>query len=712
MRPTFSSRVENPSVRKIFECKICRYETIVSSYLQGPAPIAGIHDTWVYSKNVEQRFDREGESAPVPRNWKLSVAMMAAVGGVAASCLNLAIHYDGWAAVLLPIFAALACKLAHTALSRLKPAPNDPDYRNIQLSLIAGGAISVILASILTRAQGLQLLAGTVTIASVLAALTIGIDIKRRRATLAAAEKVQSQLEEVDRLLELEELVSAQELLEESLLASEMAYGSRHPQVALLVRRLGDVMRRQNRQEAAINMDARVVEIEAARAESSPELVAALSRQADYLTKLKRWAEAQEVAERALRACEHLSDSDRLSGRSSLTLARIQEANGDQNGANETGRTAARLLEKSMGARHHLTLAAKALVARQCIALGRIAEAERLLLEVLREKEKAGETTDSHYLGTLLDLWQVQVREKSSEAAVTLHKTVKAFREEVGPEFDRLEQLRELLPTQLATAEKPNLEALYRALFTGDSTATRRELDADPSLAQTVDSSDWTPLQWACFFDQSEAISMLVFRSADIEYGHRTGMPALIVAARWARRAALSTLFRQENLNLEVEDATSGRAVHAAIRSRDRYIFDQFWSRKVDLKATDRRGWSPLHIAAHVGERKILLDLLSENLDVNMQAGEMRETPLHTAVLGGQVSLTETLLLNLADSSLPDAEGITPKQRAEKRAHIELVNLLKMHEEFQSLEVAPPAPTPTVVEEEALTEPVVETVVP
>ncbi len=609
------------------------------------------------------------------RGWQLSVALLVTLGWLPVTCFLVAIFYSFPLALAFPFLSALLMKLSHMVVVKAFPRKEDPHFEAIQMGIIVGGLISVALAYFGTGVVSWKVLAYSGLGISGLALLIIALDVLRFRQRQNAASKVQQNIEEAKNLILAGEYTSANEMLQEALLASEVAYGSNHPQVATIVTILGELMRVMERTTAALAMYRRACKVHANLRRASPDFVHALLRYAEYQREHQLFEEARVSAERAIAESRRLNNEE-LTGHCTLTLARIQSALGNLPAANDSARAAAKLLDEVLGSSHPKTLQARSLMANFSINLGRIAEAERILLEVVREKDLQGANDDEDYLYLLLDLQKVQSRDTKSEARTTLLKAIELYRSEVGPNFKRAAEINALGPKVLAPPQHPKLEALYQALFEKDASGTRRVLDEDPSLAKCVDLTGWTPLQWAAFFDQGEIIAMLLARGADVEYARGSGLPTLYVAARWARRAALTTLFR-DDLDVEIEASDGSRPLHGAAKSGDNYVFDLIWGRKADVTANNHRGWTPMHEAAFIGDRKLLLELISEGFDVDFQGGSLQETPLHAAILGGHHTTAEALLLNLANIRIKDAKGVTPLQLAQNLNRKEILRLFQ-----------------------------------
>jgi ankyrin repeat protein len=80
---------------------------------------------------------------------------------------------------------------------------------------------------------------------------------------------------------------------------------------------------------------------------------------------------------------------------------------------------------------------------------------------------------------------------------------------------------------------------------------------------------------------------------------------------------------------------------------------------KMDIYATDKKGRSPLHLAAHEGQPITLIILISmyENIDLK---DNFEMTPLHYATLSNEIRVIKHLLLNGASRECLDFEQKRP----------------------------------------------------
>ena len=88
-------------------------------------------------------------------------------------------------------------------------------------------------------------------------------------------------------------------------------------------------------------------------------------------------------------------------------------------------------------------------------------------------------------------------------------------------------------------------------------------------------------------------------------------------------------------------------------------------------------GWTPLHLAAHFGHRRVAEALLACGADVHARASDhLGTTPLLWAVMGQDVALVTLLLDHGADVSEASSAGSTPLHKAAVLGNAALVRLL------------------------------------
>ena len=93
-------------------------------------------------------------------------------------------------------------------------------------------------------------------------------------------------------------------------------------------------------------------------------------------------------------------------------------------------------------------------------------------------------------------------------------------------------------------------------------------------------------------------------------------------------------------------------------------------------------GELPIHIAAGYYSTRLAGVLLDAGADPNVRDDRNKDTPLHIAIAKNQRPMVEFLLTRGADYSIPNGQGITPLQLAEKSVNKEIADLLKAAEKL------------------------------
>ena len=618
----------------------------------------------------------------MPEELLLSFLVSATMGCVILCFSLVLIFHNFLLGLLVPLLAATAMKASHWLLARYRPREVDPQHRAIQESIVLGGAISVAIAFALSPHVHLLDLfyAGAAT--GALAALSIGWEQLWVAWERRAARKADLDAEKARRLAEDGDLVTAQEMLEDALLTTELAFGSHHQQVAKLVTYLAEVMAAQGHVAASTLMYKRSVEVYEQLHPWTHQIVFALDRYAEHLRGQNDIDGAMAVVERSVIVSRQVHGEEAPTALCLLSLARLRAQRGQTGPACKAAGKAASILAEKLGRNHRDAMRARGLFASQCIAQGRLADGQRIVGELLRQRQLQVRQNgyDSDDLDLMLDLVVIHRRSRAPEARQTYAQALDVYRCWVGPTYHRSPELLDSLPSFIASGGLADLAEFVQVLSRGDSFTARQTLRQKPELATQVDATGWTALQWSCFFGQAEVVSTLLSLGADARHGQESGFPPIYIAARWGRHRAVADLIQNsEGLDLDVQGADGSRPIHAAVRSGDQLTFDILLSRKARIDLVDGKGWSPLHEAAFRGHRRFLAALISQGADLNAQAQPLEETPLHAAVKGNSWLTAETLLLNGADLTLCDASGTSPFDLAQQLWHERVVAVMRPH---------------------------------
>lgn len=616
----------------------------------------------------------------------MSVLVAATIGCVITAFLLVTFLYEPVlvAGFIYPVVTFGLMFGTHYAITKIRTGP-DPLHLNIQLSLIIGGLLSVGVAYAATKVISIRDLSYAAFGMIFLTLISVALESVRTAKLKAAAERALSSAQEARQLADYGELTEADEQLQEALLTSELGYGSYHPQVATIVGYLADVMWKRKRIDAASRMYERAVLIYSTLGQQNARSVECLQRYAEHLERIDSLDKGTVVAKMACNQASKVLGRSAEYGQALLVLSEIQTAQEKIQEAYETSKKAASMLEKSTNRSHPLTLRAKSLVASQCVMLGRLAEGERIIREVILEKDRAKLDHDEDYLGLQLDLLIIQEKNKDTTASLTLQKAIQTFRSTVGPDYERADEILKRLPDHITKDAPEEAKTFLQALLEDNGLVARECLSKHESVLSYVDASGWTPLQWAVLLDRRDLAERLIAKGADHSYGAGTDLPALFLAARWRRKRLISALYQKE-ADIEITTFDGSRPIHGAVRSGDQFTYDTLASKGADLETPNKPGWNVLHEAAYQGDRKLMIQLISKGLDLNLQAGSKRETPLHAAVAGGHASTVEALIINGAELDLTCSAGRTPMRLAEQMARKDLVAIIEAHTEPPSTE--------------------------
>ena len=98
------------------------------------------------------------------------------------------------------------------------------------------------------------------------------------------------------------------------------------------------------------------------------------------------------------------------------------------------------------------------------------------------------------------------------------------------------------------------------------------------------------------------------------------------------------------------------------------------------LESRSSDGWTPLHLAAFFGQKKIAETLLERGARIEARStNQMANTPLHAAAAGGQTDLLELLLSRGADVNAKQHGGWTALHSAAQSGRKQMVLILLAH---------------------------------
>lgn len=606
----------------------------------------------------------------------MSILIAATVGCIVTTFLLLLVLFKFLVGLLYPLVTLGLVLGVHRLLGNAPSLRFDPRNYRIQYAIVVGGLLSVVFAHVVSGGvNNFAALGYSALVMAVAALLSILLEQVRVAGARRTADAAIRSAQQSRHLISLGEPVEAVDQLQEALLVCETAYGSYNVHVASIVFYMAQAMEALDRKLPTKLLLARAVGIYRRLGFDKSGALTALESYVEHLLACGELESALSQAQLLAFQTRKVHGDSAEFGRARLILSRVHQADGRMSEAYHASTSAVQLLEKHLGRNSKLTVRAQAVLAHQSVKLGRMAEGERLIREALASKEQSRDFSDAEFLGLLIDLCTVLERSEDSEAEAVYLRALTLFRTEIGPLYSRSDELLSRLPGQLKKAAPTEYGAFFETLTSDGPMAARDELQKHPELVSFRDSTGWTALQWAIFLGRTEIAERLISLGADHSVGGGTDYPPLFIAARWSRKSLIAALFRKD-ADIEIEAVDGSRPLHAAVRSGDPFTYDTIASRGAKLNHANARGWTPVHEAAYLGHRKLLIQLITKGGEVNFQGGTHRETPLHAAILGGQFSTAETLILNVADLQLRDSDDFTPLDLAESLSNEELVLLL------------------------------------
>lgn len=146
----------------------------------------------------------------------------------------------------------------------------------------------------------------------------------------------------------------------------------------------------------------------------------------------------------------------------------------------------------------------------------------------------------------------------------------------------------------------------------------------------------------------------------------KMGSPEVMKAASTGNLGELQ-LLEGKGYSLTAADGEQNTPLHMAAYKNQKAVVDYLLSRPGMLKdPLDKRGTTPLMLAAAAGNLSCVESLLAGGCDVKLKSQD-GSTALHKAAAQGQVAIVDKLLEAGADPKATDARGNTPEKVAEQK---------------------------------------------
>lgn len=189
----------------------------------------------------------------------------------------------------------------------------------------------------------------------------------------------------------------------------------------------------------------------------------------------------------------------------------------------------------------------------------------------------------------------------------------------------------------------------------------------------TRNAAGMTPLMGAAAGGHDNILTALLIRGADINAVDEQGQTALTYAVTHRHLESVRLLLDQgADINLSGIDRQHARRMEEIVRRHKDAGTE--WGQK----ELQRRGFTPLSIAAGHGDIPTTTLLLEQGANMNAPSGLGGYTPLAFAALVGKTDMVRFLLERGADPTLKDDHGYTALGMAEQSGkHPEVVKILK-----------------------------------
>ena len=286
-------------------------------------------------------------------------------------------------------------------------------------------------------------------------------------------------------------------------------------------------------------------------------------------------------------------------------------------------------------------------------------------------------------------------------------------------------------------AEKKRGE-VHEWAIADNASAIRSLREGDPRI-NAGDENGWTPLHWAAFLENADAIDALLNRGANpnaqaksdesefsdeamktlVDLGVigkddadsldkvNSGDTVLGIAVYADSQQIIAALV-EGGADVHKKDGQDLTALHIAANADARAVAYELIERGANIEARGFREWTPLHVAATENSGSVIAELIVRKAKVNARdqnsltplhlaalsnAGEAikelaerdanleardedGDTPLHLAVHGKKGNAIVELILAGANINAWDDKGYTPLHRAAQNNHADLIEIL------------------------------------
>ena len=219
-----------------------------------------------------------------------------------------------------------------------------------------------------------------------------------------------------------------------------------------------------------------------------------------------------------------------------------------------------------------------------------------------------------------------------------------------------------------------------------------------PTFINQIDKEGNTPLHRAVIQDNLPLVGLLLSAKATIDAQNAEGLTPLHLAAKQGNLLTLHLLLiyqadihakdkeghtpldyiNEQQHTDQLQQLLQRTPWDSLTIERDPFVVAWLLAaEKTRTKAT--QGWTPLHLAACLGQMEAIQDLIANKADIEAKNSN-GWTPLHLAAFLGQPEAIQALLDNKAATEAKDNQGYTPLHVATLAGRLEAVQLLINHQ--------------------------------
>ncbi|XP_046856268.1 85/88 kDa calcium-independent phospholipase A2-like [Xenia sp. Carnegie-2017] len=174
-------------------------------------------------------------------------------------------------------------------------------------------------------------------------------------------------------------------------------------------------------------------------------------------------------------------------------------------------------------------------------------------------------------------------------------------------------------------------------------------------VVNSVNSSEETPLHFACVINNGKGLQLLLEHGADLKVKSKHMFP-IHAAVKFNSDECIKAILKFHKDCTTFKDSKYGGTPLHWVKTRK---IAELLIMSEDIEAENNEGETPLHIMVKRKRQSSVVCLLSHGADVNA-LGMSNETPLHIAVKVGDVHIVKTLIVFGADINAVNSKGETP----------------------------------------------------